>query len=283
MKWVIFGLVSFFVLLSSISFYDLYKIKTVRYELSSKKLVKNIRIVFLSDLHNRSFGKRNHLILEKIESIAPDFIVIGGDVITAKVKKSTQIPIELINQLTEKYQVYYGLGNHEYRIKTHPEIYGSMYNQYLDSIKNKNLYILDNHSIVLEEENITISGISINGKYYKRFKTPLFENNELENIFGNVNCKTLQILLAHNPEYFIQYDKWGPDLVLSGHFHGGIIRIPFLGGLISPSFQFFPKYDGGMHKGENGSIIISRGLGMHSIPIRIFNPCELVCIDLIKK
>lgn len=87
-------------------------------------------------------------------------------------------------------------------------------------------------------------------------------------------------MIAHNPEYFPAYAEWGADLVLSGHVHGGLMRLPFLGGVIAPSMKLFPKYDGGVFEEHGSTMILSRGLGTHTLPIRIFNPGELVVIRL---
>ena len=97
---------------------------------------------------------------------------------------------------------------------------------------------------------------------------------------GKAKEDTFNILLAHNPEFFPSFRKWNPDLTLAGHVHGGVMRLPFIGGVISPSFRIFPHYDGGVFQEEGKQMIISRGLGSHTIPIRIFNPGELVVLQL---
>ena len=90
-------------------------------------------------------------------------------------------------------------------------------------------------------------------------------------------------MLAHNPAYFEAYASWGADLTLSGHVHGGIMRLPWLGGVLSTSLTLFPKYDGGEFRLGEKRMIVSRGLGSHTIPIRIFNPAELVAVELAPK
>lgn len=87
-------------------------------------------------------------------------------------------------------------------------------------------------------------------------------------------------MIAHNPEYFEAYAGWGADLTVSGHVHGGVMRLPFLGGVISPRLTLFPKYDGGMFERNGRFMVVSRGLGTHTLPIRIFNPGELIMIEL---
>ena len=89
-----------------------------------------------------------------------------------------------------------------------------------------------------------------------------------------------EIMIAHDPFYFDAYAETDADLILSGHVHGGIMRLPLLGGVISPRLQLFPKYDGGKFEKNNTTMILSRGLGCHTLPIRIFNPGELICLTL---
>ena len=90
------------------------------------------------------------------------------------------------------------------------------------------------------------------------------------------------IVIAHNPDYFDDYVEYNADLVLSGHIHGGIIAIPGIGGVISPQLRLFPKYDSGMFTRGNTTMIVSRGIGWHSIPIRIFNKAEIVSVTIHK-
>ena len=89
-----------------------------------------------------------------------------------------------------------------------------------------------------------------------------------------------QLLLAHNPEYLTAYAGWGANLVLSGHIHGGIMILPFLGGVIAPSYELFPKFDFGKFTEKNCEMVLSRGLGTHTINIRIFNKPEISVITL---
>jgi predicted MPP superfamily phosphohydrolase len=88
------------------------------------------------------------------------------------------------------------------------------------------------------------------------------------------------LLIAHNPQYFDEYAEWGADLSVSGHVHGGIVKLPLIGGVISPAYQLFPKYDGGMFDIGGKKMVLSRGLGTHTIKVRVFNPGELDVIDL---
>ena len=89
-----------------------------------------------------------------------------------------------------------------------------------------------------------------------------------------------QILLAHNPAYVPVYKEWGADLILSGHLHGGVMRIPGIGGVIGPDFTIFPKYSGDIYREGDATIVVSKGLGVHSIPVRLFNPAELIVLEM---
>ena len=102
----------------------------------------------------------------------------------------------------------------------------------------------------------------------------------IKELIGTADKDSFNVLLAHNPDYFPAYAQWGADLVLSGHVHGGMVRIPWWKGVVSPSIRLFPKYDGGKFEEGNSTMILSRGLGMHTIPVRLFNPAEIVVVEL---
>ena len=105
----------------------------------------------------------------------------------------------------------------------------------------------------------------------------------MEKALGKSDEKRFSILLAHSPVFFEEYAAWGADLTLSGHFHGGTIRLPFLGGVMTPQFQFFLPWCAGRFDREGKTMIVSRGLGTHSINIRFCNKPQLVHIRLRKK
>lgn len=102
----------------------------------------------------------------------------------------------------------------------------------------------------------------------------------MRRLLGRPDPEKFSLLIAHNPDFFETYADWGADLVVSGHVHGGLMRLPVLGGVISPAIRLFPAYDGGEFRKGKAAMILGRGLGTHTLPIRIFNPGELVVIDL---
>jgi hypothetical protein len=105
----------------------------------------------------------------------------------------------------------------------------------------------------------------------------------LDEILGKCNKDCYNILIAHNPQYFKEYADWGADLVLSGHIHGGVVILPFLGGVLSPQVEFFPEYYAGLYQHGKSRMILSRGLHMHSIRVRMFNIPEVSCVTLHRK
>ena len=106
------------------------------------------------------------------------------------------------------------------------------------------------------------------------------EDDQMNNQVGKVNKDEFNILLAHTPFYFDEYEKWGADLTLCGHVHGGVVRLPFVGGLLSPDRKFFPKYDLGKYEKNNSTMLVSKGLGGSKVLIRINCKPEIVSIKL---
>lgn len=265
-----------------ITIYDSNRFVIVRHTFSDKRIRKSMRAVVITDLHNKSFGRNNELLLAAIREQTPDFILVGGDIPTAKPGKSLDIAISFLRELTKEYTVYYANGNHEHRMKLYPETYGDMWERYESALKELGAKLLVNEKVELPECGLCIYGSEIEKKYYIRFKTAQMDESYMESILGKKEEKYYNILLAHNPDYFPQYAVWGADLVLSGHVHGGMVRIPFWGkGVVSPKVSFFPKYDGGVFRQGNSTMLLGRGLGMHTIPVRTFNPGELLVIDFL--
>ena len=116
--------------------------------------------------------------------------------------------------------------------------------------------------------------------YYKKLSKQSLDLSYIEEQIGTGNKDSFHMLLAHNPAYFESYAKWGADLTLSGHVHGGIMRLPFFGGVIDPAYHIFPKYDAGLYENEEKRMIVSVGLGTHSIKVRLFNPPKIDLITL---
>ncbi len=258
---------------------------TKKYNISDKfgKNNKPLKIALLSDLHNNSFGKKNKRLIDRINKENPDLILISGDMLVSRKNSGYEVSLELLKNLSKKYTIFYGNGNHEQKIRLYTDIYENMYNEYTDKLKALGIKILVNETDYFEWENkkIAITGSEIGREYYKKYRDYPMNENYLEEIIGKSSKELYQILIAHNPVYFKEYVNWGADLTVSGHIHGGIMILPFLGGVLSPQVRFFPKYYKGHYKINNKSMVVSAGLGLHTIKIRLFNRPELVIINLI--
>lgn len=258
--------------------------QTVHYHLKSKKIKSDVTIVMLADLHNHEFGENNEILLGEIEKISPDFVCLAGDMLIGHSKIPYEIGQNVVMELAKKYHVFYGLGNHEARMRQDMEIYGTLYEDYMRPIKEQGVKVLVNESTeyTVGKNQFRIYGYDLPPKYFKKFNRYVFEERQVEEVLGSCEetDESYSILLAHNPVYFKQYAAWGADLTLSGHLHGGIIRLPIIGGVITPQAKLFPRYSAGKYKIGDKQMIVSRGLGTHTIPIRFNNKPELSVIHL---
>lgn len=258
---------------------DLSVFEPGRYKVKSDKITKKLRAVYIADLHGKRYGKGNSKLLKAIRKENPDIILCGGDMITAAKGNGYETASSFMKELLKDYLVYYSNGNHEYRARIYPETYKSLYYDYMSDIESDNLKVLVNEGFYLEDYNIEITGLEIDRRFYKKLRIVKMDDGYVKSELGDKNEDRYTVLLAHNPDYFKKYSKWGADLTLSGHLHGGLVRFPLFGGMASPGVRFFPKYSGGVYRKNNRHLIVSRGLGTHTIPLRLFDPGELVVID----
>lgn len=264
-----------------VAIYDSNRFVVVRHEFRDRRVRKAYRAVVLADLHNKRFGKNNERLLEAIREQKPDGIFVAGDLLTAKKGESPDTAIALLRELAGEYPVFYGNGNHEHRLELYPEVYGRMGEEYEKALHELGVDRLVNGHVTLEEFGLAVYGVQIDKFYYKRFKTRHMDEDYLTKLLGRPREGVLCVLLAHNPDYFPKYASWGADVVMAGHVHGGMVRIPFWKGVLSPAVRFFPRYDGGVFREGKCTMLLSRGLGMHTIPVRLFNPGELLTVDFL--
>lgn len=258
-----------------------YKVRTS--ESGKKGAEEPFSAVFLSDLHNTSYGENNSLLLQEIRSQNPEAVFIAGDMLVGAQEPQMDAAAALMDELTKKYPVYYGNGNHEQRMKLYPERYGTAYERYSDTIRSFGVHLLENtcEQITLRRMAVTVWGYELPMACYRRGRSKKLSREQITETLGVPDESSYHILLAHNPVFFPAYAAWGADLTLSGHLHGGIVRLPFFGGVISPQMRLFPKYVHGMFDEGGRKLITSAGLGSHTIPLRINNPPELVVIDFV--
>lgn len=264
---------------------SLFKIDVSKYEVASVKVPKafdGFRILQLSDLHNRRFNKNNKKIVKIIEKQKPDIIVMTGDMVSSNSVGFSNF-FSLVEELDGKYPIYYIFGNHEQRLSVEKQaiIIGKLREYGVKVLNNQHEFITK------DDESIEIFGLKQELIYYTNYlkskKTYSYEQKDMENAIRKSDSKKFNILLAHNPLYFETYEKWGADLVFSGHVHGGIIQIPFIGGFLSPERKLFPKYSGGEYEINDSKMIVSRGLGYTKINLRFFNNPEICVVELKNK
>lgn len=264
------------------------RIKTKVYRIpvpeTAGKPQRPVRIAVIGDLHNRVFGEGNHKLVDVILKQYPDVIFSVGDLTVVKPAKEVQLDVgmSLLKRLACDCPVYCINGNHEMRTKVWPETYPGIYERLRRGLQKPDICFLEDACADLELGGVRLSvfGLELPLVYYKKFSRDFVTAEEIREHIGEPKAQRFNILLAHNPVYFESYALWGADLTLSGHLHGGSVRLPFAGGVISPQLKLFPKYDYGMFEKYKSRMVVTSGLGSHSIAFRFNNPPEVVMLEL---
>lgn len=263
---------------------ELHTFRVTHYRVNSAKLAGEKTWIFLSDLHNQVYGVNNEKLIHAVKEERPDLILIGGDMLVGKNGHSYAPALACVEELVKIAPVYYANGNHEERMKLKPEKYDQSYSAYRERLLKLGVHMLENDSVILvstgSEEKVRLTGLEIPLECYTHLKRRKMPEGVIKERIGNRDPEAFQVLLAHNPSYMKEYLAWGADLILSGHLHGGMVRIPGIGGVIGPDFVLFPKYSGEMRRVGGQTVIVSKGLGTHTIHIRLFNPAEVVVLSL---
>lgn len=252
------------------------------YTVKTDKVSLSRTIVFLSDLHNKKYGKNNEKTIADVRALNPDLVLVGGDMMTAYPGEDYSSGLHFVSEVCKDRPYVYAEGNHEYRARIYTEDYNDLSDRYNNDLAKNGVKItINDHEDFFSE--IRVFSFSMAHEYYRRFRLKPMPDDYIASEIGNPDDGKFNILLAHNPDYFENYVKWGADLTLSGHVHGGVVRIPFWIGVISPMCTLFPKYSGGVFRKKEKTMIVSRGMGMHTIPLRMFNPAEIVVIRVCPK
>ena len=218
------------------------------------------RIALISDLHSTEIGRGNEKLLSMLRDAKPDIIAITGDLMDCR-DKDPSVAIALGTEAVKIAPTYFVTGNHEARLEE------PLYDHLLDGLCKAGVTVLEDMEQILTKND---ESISIVGHQWG----PTDQIGDLTDFEG------YRILLSHHPEDFENYVSAGYHLVLSGHVHGGQFRLPFVGGLFAPSQGLFPQYDAGMYTQGKTNMIISRGIGNSTIPLRFNNPPEIVLVVL---
>lgn len=237
------------------------------------------RFVFISDLHNIRFGKDNNRLFSKIIGLKPDFVLIGGDIINGFSSDEFEYSLSLQRKLKDEgITVLYTYGNHEQKLIRYCG--QETYDEYTRKCEEL-CTLLNNNSVMIGD--VQIAGLLIPPYMYKDRMSNVESYFDISdyNLFDE--SSSYRIMIAHDPSFLHLYEGAGADLTLCGHVHGGIIRLPFIGGLISPRLRVFPKYTKGYFPYGKGEVIVSAGIGWHTVPFRFCNDPEIVCIEFATK
>ena len=241
-----------------------------RYEVNSKKLPESFdgfKIVQLSDLHGAEFGEDGMELVDKVGSLEPDMIALTGDFVTdegdlAAVEK-------LAARLVKLCPVYFVSGNHEFGSGLAVKVRNILERAGVKYLSNE--YLTINRG----DDEILLGGVEDPLAY-----ADMLSPDELAQKMNDAAPDAFKILLGHRNYWMTEYPELPVDLIFCGHAHGGLIRIPGVGGLIGTDRRLFPDFDAGQFNNGRYTLIVSRGLG-NSVPIpRIFNRPEIVCVEL---
>lgn len=241
-----------------------------RYEVASQKLPESFdgfKIVQLSDLHGAEFGEDGMGLVEKVKELEPDIIALTGDFVTdegdlAAVEK-------LAARLVKLCPVYFVSGNHEFGSGLAVKVRNILERAGVKYLSNEYL------TISRGEDEILLGGVEDPLAY-----ADMLSPDELAQKMNDAAPDAFKILLGHRNYWMTEYPELPVDLIFCGHAHGGLIRIPGVGGLIGTDRRLFPDFDAGEYNNGRYTLIVSRGLGNSvSIP-RIFNWPEIVCVEL---
>ena len=239
------------------------------------------KIIFLSDLHNRMYGKENERLLKSIKNQHPDLILIGGDMLVRKDGNSYDRTVRFLEKLPAICPVYCANGNHEQKLKELPDKYEQSYEGYKKALTVCGIHMLENASetVRLDEAPVRISGLEIPLRAYARFGKKDLPLKEITDRIGRTRrgisdpvCTSSRIYtgisgIRSRPD---------PERTLSR----GCDASSGIGGVISPDFTLFPKYSGGIYREGTQTVVVSRGLGTHSVPVRLWNWPELIVLEL---
>ena len=241
-----------------------------RYEVNSQKLPESFdgfKIVQLSDLHGAEFGEDGMELVEKVKELEPDIIALTGDFVTdegdlAAVEK-------LAARLVKLCPVYFISGNHEFGSGLAVKVRNILERAGVKYLSNEYL------TISRGEDEILLGGVEDPLAY-----ADMLSPDELAQKMNDAAPDAFKILLGHRNYWMTEYPELPVDLIFCGHAHGGLIRIPGVGGLIGTDRRLFPDFDAGQFNNGRYTLIVSRGLG-NSVPIpRVFNRPEIVCVEL---
>lgn len=276
-KIIILSSAAFFVAALAVwAFYAGLVVST--YEITNNKIpiTASVRIAVIADLHSLIYGEEQQPLLDMIKAQKPDIIALAGDIVD---DDEPQVGAKLFLQdVTKIAPCFYVSGNHEYWSGEYVNIKRMINGYGITVLSNEREYLTVNGA------KLCICGIDDPEAFRYSDDPGLLKHKNKEGLlsqYSDLGSGTVNILLAHRPELIDDYRKYNFDIILSGHTHGGQIRIPLISnGLFAPSQGWFPDYPGGRYDLDSQTMIVSRGAGAGNSLPRIFNPPEVVIVDI---
>lgn len=278
---VLIGVLLALLLLTGLCLHSLhrsqYGLEVTRYTLTSPKLTAPVRIVQLTDLHNSQFGEENSRLVDLIAAQEPDIIVTTGDMLMRN-EEDLSVVLHLTKALAQIAPVYCSMGNHELEYDEN----------FPDADVAAELEQAGANVVHFSWIDTTVEGqpVRVGGLYGYALSEERHnrhgEEQDFLRAFGD--CDAYKILLCHLPEGMLLWgglDDWAVDLTFAGHVHGGVVRLPLVGGLYSQEERWFPSFTAGLRIGAQGSGILSRGLGVSGAVPRFNNVPEVVVAELL--
>ena len=252
--------------------------KEVMYSRKLPEAFEGMKVMLISDLHRKQFGKDYCILLDSVKAASPDIIIFAGD-LYSKDEKEVGGKVKFMKALNEIAPVYYAPGNHELH---RPELCDAMFHK----LKSAGISALRNEMAVIcrGKDRINIYGLQLPLKYFinkdgSYCDLPVPDKSTVAKYLGTADPDHCDLLIGHNPLFFEAYEQWGADFVFSGHVHGGMIRLPIVGGLLSPERKFFPKYTKGIYRLGTTVMAVSSGLGK----FRLNDPSQMMLLTLTGK
>ncbi|MEE0037936.1 MAG: metallophosphoesterase [Lachnospiraceae bacterium] len=264
--------------------FELKKFRITSYEYQTDKITQSVNFAVVADLHAHVYGRDNDILIQKIKEQKPDIILVPGDMIVSRYPETYETAYQTFEKLTEIAPVYFSNGNHESRVSKVPVMQTEAFLEYENRVRKLGVHILNNASeeVILYGGKFCISGLEIPLECYGKGSYEPLPEHFIRDVLGDAKQDSVQILMAHNPMFAKEYAEWGADVSVCGHTHGGLVRIPGIGSVISPQFELFPKYDAGEFNFGDRKVYVSKGLGTHTFHIRVFDRAEVLMIRINK-
>lgn len=249
--------------------HDTCNVNVHRVKIKSEKwqFQQPLKIIQLADMHNRRFGKNDNRLFRQLKQFKPDIIVLTGDLIDRKTKSMEHIEL-FIQQLTQFHQaIFFVNGNHECENPRKALLH--------QVLKNNGVTILQNEHVKWQDKNISLNVVGIDDAATNQ--------DDLPQALEGLDSNNYTILLSHAPNIVWEEKKHLSiiNLILSGHTHGGQIRLPIIGALVVPEQRFPARYDQGVFQLDQDTVLyIDSGLGTTRLPIRFFNRSQITYLEI---